>query len=58
MNMKLRPKLLSELRPGTRVVSHSFDMGDWAPTQTAQVDGANVYLWIVPQRTAGAHHVK
>lgn len=56
--MKLRPKLLSELRPGTRVVSHSFDMGDWAPTQTAQVDGANVYLWIVPQRTAGAHHVK
>lgn len=54
VNMKLRPKLLSELRPGTRVVSHSFDMGDWAPTQTAQVDGANVYLWIVPQRTAGA----
>jgi SAM-dependent methyltransferase len=54
VNMKLRPKLLSELRPGTRVVSHSFDMGDWKPVKTEQVDGANVYLWIVPQRTASA----
>jgi SAM-dependent methyltransferase len=54
VNMKLRPKLLSDLRPGTRIVSHSFDMGDWAPAKTAQVEGANVYLWIVPPRTAAA----
>ncbi|HKZ72777.1 MAG TPA: class I SAM-dependent methyltransferase [Steroidobacteraceae bacterium] len=54
VNMKLRPKLLSELRPGTRIVSHSFDMGDWAPAKTAQVDGANVYLWIIPPRTAAS----
>jgi SAM-dependent methyltransferase len=54
VNMKLRPKLLAELRPGTKVVSHSFDMGDWKPVKTEQVDGANVYLWIVPQRVASA----
>ncbi len=50
VNMKLRPKLLTQLRPGTRIVSHSFNMGDWKPAQTAEVDGANVYLWIVPPR--------
>ena len=50
VNMKLRPKLLTELRPGTRIVSHSFNMGDWKPAQSAVVDGANVYLWIVPPR--------
>jgi SAM-dependent methyltransferase len=50
VNLKLRPKLLTQLRPGTRIVSHSFNMGDWKPAQTAEVDGANVYLWIVPPR--------
>jgi 2-polyprenyl-3-methyl-5-hydroxy-6-metoxy-1,4-benzoquinol methylase len=53
VNMKLRPKLQT-LRPGTRIVSHSFDMGDWKPVKTAEVDGADVYLWVVPQRTASA----
>jgi len=52
LNHRLRPKLLSELRPGSRVVSHSFDMGDWAPTQTLQVtsnEGTHtIYLWVVP----------
>ena len=51
LNHRLRPKLLSELRPGSRVVSHSFDMGDWAPTQTLQVtsnEGTHtIYLWVV-----------
>jgi hypothetical protein len=51
LNRRLRPKLLSELRPGARVVSHSFDMGDWAPTQTLQVtsnEGTHtLYLWVV-----------
>lgn len=54
LNRRLRPKLLSELRPGARVVSHGFDMGDWVPTQTMQVSsnqGSHVlYLWVVPAR--------
>jgi hypothetical protein len=54
VNLKLRPKLLSELKPGTRIVSHSFNMGDWEPVDTAEVDGATVYLWVVPHRTAEA----
>jgi tRNA G37 N-methylase Trm5 len=49
LNMKLRPKILA-LRPGTRVVSHAFDMGDWKPDRTAEVDGKDVFLWIVPKR--------
>jgi SAM-dependent methyltransferase len=54
LNRRLRPKLLSELRPGARIVSHSFDMGDWAPAQTLQVssnEGTHtLYLWVVPAR--------
>lgn len=46
---KLRPKLLQELRPGTRIVSHAFDMGDWEPQQVQQVDGRTIYLWVVPE---------
>jgi SAM-dependent methyltransferase len=48
VNMRLRPRLLSELRPGTRVVSHSFAMGDWRPDREIVVDGAPVYLWTIP----------
>lgn len=48
LNIKLMPKLKKELKPGSRVVSQSFDMGDqWPPDKTVQVDGRNVYLWIV-----------
>lgn len=54
LNRRLRPKLLSELRSGSRVVSHAFDMADWVPTQTLQVSsnqGSHVlYLWVVPAR--------
>ena len=54
INRRLRPKLLSELRPGSRIVSHSFDMGDWAPSRTLQVssnEGSHtLYLWVVPAR--------
>jgi SAM-dependent methyltransferase len=54
LNRRLRPKLLSELRPGARIVSHSFDMGDWAPARTLQVssnEGSHtLYLWVVPGR--------
>jgi tRNA A58 N-methylase Trm61 len=49
VNLKLRPKLLKELKPGTRIVSHSFDMGDWKPMRTMQVGGTTIYLWIVPK---------
>jgi len=54
LNLKLRPKLLAELRPGTRVVSHDFDMGDWAPEWSELERGANVYLWRIPLRKQGA----
>jgi SAM-dependent methyltransferase len=50
LNLKLRPKLLRELRPGTRVVSHAFSMGDWQPERTAEVAGTTVYLWRIPPR--------
>jgi len=49
LNEKLKPKLLKELKPGTRIVSHAFDMGDWAPEQKAQVAASNVYLWRIPK---------
>jgi 16S rRNA G966 N2-methylase RsmD len=52
LNEKLRPKLLAELRPGTRIVSHAFRMGDWEPEQTQTVDGAMIYRWTVPPRGA------
>lgn len=49
LNVKLRPKLLRELKPGTRIVSHAFDMGDWKPQQVVQVNGQTVYYWVVPE---------
>lgn len=48
VNLKLRPKLLSELKPGTRVVSHSHDMGDWQPDKQIEVQGHRIYLWTIP----------
>ncbi|PYT11048.1 MAG: SAM-dependent methyltransferase [Acidobacteria bacterium] len=62
VNLKLRPKLLKDLKPGTRIVSNTFDMGDWKPNKEATVDGSSIgddeftlsrrlYLWIVPPRT-------
>jgi SAM-dependent methyltransferase len=48
LNLKLRPKLWKELKPGTRVVSHAFDMGDWKPEQTQDVGGTTIYLWKIP----------
>lgn len=52
LNLKLKPKLLNDLKPGTRVVSHAFDMGDWKPEQEDYVEGSNVYMWRVPPRKA------
>jgi SAM-dependent methyltransferase len=48
LNVKLMPKLL-QLKPGTRIVSHDFDMGDWKPEQTVELNGHTVYFWTVPK---------
>lgn len=48
VNLKLRPQLLKQLKPGTRIVSHAFDMGDWKPEKTVQVGGTTIYYWTVP----------
>jgi hypothetical protein len=53
LNLKLRPKIL-DLRPGTRVVSHAFNMEDWQPDQTVTVEGRDAFLWIVPAKVEGA----
>ena len=50
VNLKLKPKILNEMKPGSRVVSYAFDMGDWKPDQQLNVDGRTVYLWIVPAK--------
>lgn len=50
LNLKLRPQLLRQLRPGTRVVSHQFDMGDWKPDKTLESSGRTVYFWVIPAR--------
>lgn len=49
VNLKLRPKIMKEMKPGSRVVSHAFDMGDWTPEQKVTVDGRTVYMWTVPK---------
>ncbi|MDP2708015.1 MAG: methyltransferase domain-containing protein, partial [Burkholderiales bacterium] len=52
VNLKLRPRLLKELKPGTRIVSHDFDLQDWQPDQKSTVR-KNVFLWIVPAQVGG-----
>jgi hypothetical protein len=58
LNIKLRPKLFEELRPGTRIVSHDFDMGDWQPDSVMKVPNSTrgestVYYWVLPADVAG-----
>jgi hypothetical protein len=53
INLELRPRILAELKPGTRVVSHAFDMGDWKADKKAIVEGRTIYLWIVPEKGKG-----
>lgn len=52
LNLKLRPTIL-KMKPGTRVVAHAFDMGEWQPDETASAAGATAYMWIVPAPVAG-----
>ncbi|TAK72148.1 MAG: class I SAM-dependent methyltransferase [Betaproteobacteria bacterium] len=68
VNLQLRPRLLAQLKPGTRVVSHDWDMGEWRPDAKAVLEGltkpvmpiqaSTVYLWIVPAKVAGAWKVQ
>lgn len=53
VNLALRLKILEQLAPGARVVSHEFDMGDWPPDEHLVVGGADVYMWVVPANAAG-----
>jgi ribosomal protein L11 methylase PrmA len=48
LNVRLRPRLWAELRPGTRIVSHQFDMGDWKPEKTLEMNGRVIYFWTIP----------
>jgi SAM-dependent methyltransferase len=58
VNLRLRPKLLADLRPGTRLVSHSFEMGEWRPDKTSVVtttygDDRDVHFWVIPANVTG-----
>jgi len=53
VNLQLRPTLLRDLKPGTRVVSHAFSMGDWEPERTIETGGTTLYLWIIPAQVTG-----
>lgn len=59
VNKKLRPELLDKLQPGTRIVSHSFDMGDWEPDQEVTLSSENtnrthsIYYWVIPAKVDG-----
>jgi hypothetical protein len=68
VNLQLRPRILAQLKPGTRVVSHDWDMGEWRPDATAVIQGlakrvmplreSTLYLWIVPASVAGSWSVQ
>lgn len=57
VNIKMRPVILDTLAPGSRVVSHSFTMGDWQSDQDAFVDGRSLFMWIVPAKVGGTWKV-
>jgi ribosomal protein L11 methylase PrmA len=58
VNMALRPKLLKDLKVGTRIVSHSFDMGDWAPEKTVDQSGRTLRLWTVTEKAKESYAKK
>ncbi len=53
VNLRLRPKLFTDLKPGTRVLSHNHAMGDWNPDQTVKVQKHTIYYWVIPANIAG-----
>ena len=54
LNVKLRPKLFAELKPGSRVVSHAFHMGDWEADGQYDVNGRSVFYWVMPAKVEGS----
>jgi SAM-dependent methyltransferase len=58
VNLQLRPRILDELKPGSRVVSHAFSMDEWEPDQKEIVDGRSVHFWIVPAKVEGNWQVE
>jgi predicted O-methyltransferase YrrM len=50
LNVKLRPKLWNELKPGTRIISHQFEMGSWQPEKKLESNGRTIYFWTVPPK--------
>ena len=57
LNLRLRPIILN-MKPGTRVTSHQFTMGDWEPEETAEIEYRSAYLWIVPAKVEGTWHFR
>jgi SAM-dependent methyltransferase len=53
LNLRLRPELLRQLQPGTRILSHKFHMGEWRPDAQSSVGRSQVYLWIIPANASG-----
>jgi ribosomal protein L11 methylase PrmA len=51
LNVKLRPRLWKELKPGTRIVSHQFDMAEWKPEKQMDLNGRTIYFWTIPAST-------
>jgi hypothetical protein len=53
LNLSLRPRLFRQLRPGTRILSHDFDMGDWKPDVVGHLGESTYYYWILPAEVQG-----
>jgi SAM-dependent methyltransferase len=53
LNVKLRPLLFRELKPGTRIASHAFEMGDWQPDAKLEIEGTNAFFWTIPVDVRG-----
>jgi hypothetical protein len=58
VNLQLRPRLFTELKPGTRVVSHDFDMGDWQPDNQTDLGRDQVFFWVIPVQVGGNWTIK
>lgn len=58
VNLRLRPKLLKDLKVGSRIVSHQFDMGDWPPDKKIQLDWRTVYMWTVTEKAKAQYAEK
>ena len=54
LNLRLRPLLFKNMKPGTRIVSHQFTMGDWHPDETSTVDGKRAFYWVIPANAGGS----